>query len=235
MTEPLNPEWRHRPEIGVVLETMTEVEWDFCQQCFEAWPCPAERMRLRAEELDRQLVNAGIGLVKAWRRSERAEEEATRRQWVEKHDWRECSDPDHDDIRRFLATLDRERAGPSVRCGGCGVDLSTWPTNATGHVCAALRATDTPSLDAAWKAAEEALPEGWSLHGVRRGYVGAAATANGPAWSATAQLAGIGVEQRRHGTVPNKTGTGPTPAAALLALAARLRESHPVAEPERKA
>ena len=87
---------------------------------------------------------------------------------------------------------------------------------------AALRATDTPSLDAAWRAAEEALPERWSLHGVRRGYVGAAATANGPAWSATAQLAGIGVEQRRHGTVPNKTGTGPTPAAALRALAAVL-------------
>jgi hypothetical protein len=66
------------------------------------------------------------------------------------------------------------------------------------------------SLDAAWAEAEAVLPEGWMLERVWR---------NAGAWNARAgegpYPAAIGVQQIG--------GSGPTPAAALRALAAKLR------------
>lgn len=80
MTEPLDPEWRHSFASSGTMEPdgqggMRPARW--CRYCGPElgwpWPCDAERMRLRAVELDRQLVNAGIGLVRAQRRVEEME------------------------------------------------------------------------------------------------------------------------------------------------------------------
>jgi hypothetical protein len=71
-----------------------------------------------------------------------------------------------------------------------------------------------PELDAAWPEAEAALPEGW----FRPLHVTIGPTASGGTyaelfdWPETAGLSGA------------PYGTGPTPAAALRALAAKLRE-----------
>jgi len=75
-------------------------------------------------------------------------------------------------------------------------------------------------LDAAWAAAEAALPEGWRLFSVSR--PGDAerywATAHGPILKGRCSMG------REHEDYLRENGYGPTPADALLALAARLSE-----------
>lgn len=68
-------------------------------------------------------------------------------------------------------------------------------------------------LDAAWAEAEAALPEGWYISNVRRRSLTGR-------YSASATLAGSE-------TGVNVSGFGPSPAAALTALAARLRALRP--------
>jgi hypothetical protein len=70
---------------------------------------------------------------------------------------------------------------------------------------AAFAASLPGSLDAAWAEAEAALPDGWNVHGVERIGVGN--------WHAAAWP-----------LVDAVHGHGPTPAAALRALAERLRD-----------
>lgn len=67
------------------------------------------------------------------------------------------------------------------------------------------------SLDAAWAEAEAALSEGWTLGGVIH-----RAVARHPTWSAEASSLGEGALHAE----------GDTPAAALRALTAKLRERH---------
>ena len=69
------------------------------------------------------------------------------------------------------------------------------------------------ALDAAWAAVVAALPEGWVIDSIQR--------PNGGAWEADASV-GWSVERGRH-----VQGSGPTPAAALLALLAKLKERTP--------
>jgi hypothetical protein len=80
-----------------------------------------------------------------------------------------------------------------------------------------------PGLDAAWAEAEAALPEGWALFGVSR--PGDAekywASATGPVVKGRCNM------DREHEDYPRENGYGDTPAAALIALAARLRENRP--------
>ena len=70
------------------------------------------------------------------------------------------------------------------------------------------------SLDAAWAEAEAALPEGWLVMNLNRWWEETSSPANGW-WGAVASKAGNGQAL---------VGSGPTPAAALRALAAKLRE-----------
>ena len=67
-------------------------------------------------------------------------------------------------------------------------------------------------LDAAWAAAEAALPEGWRLHSI---------TVMDGGWGLWLAVAGrpVPLWQGRN----SESGSGPTPADALLALAAALR------------
>ena len=97
---------------------------------------------------------------------------------------------------------------------------------------AALSTTPAP-LDAAWAAAEAALPEGWHLAGIRHRwqFVTTREDATGERCREYSFGAGLPSYQA---TVyqPNEItlaedaveGWGPTPAAALLALAEKLRE-----------
>ena len=73
------------------------------------------------------------------------------------------------------------------------------------------------SLDAAWSEAEAALPEGYVIESVsrQRSWWGV----DEKAWTAEA------AEQADGGDWPAIFGDGDTPAAALRALAARLREA----------
>lgn len=135
---------------------------------------------------------------------------------------------------RILAVLAVHRHEQMVRgewqCQ-CGVALpdvlrpeanSTLAESHRAHLADVLAAALAPEtgLDAAWAAAEAALPEGWRFAALRRRYVGA--RGQGKGWSATAVQAGLNTEDRRHGTVPSKAGYGPTPTAALVALTAAL-------------
>lgn len=90
-------------------------------------------------------------------------------------------------------------------------------SHTVGQIAAAGRALgfDFPdSLDEAWADAEAALPEGWWFTALSRGHDGYVAKAH-------------------DGTVINhrvwtiEKGFGPTPAAALRALAVKLRERQP--------
>ena len=84
----------------------------------------------------------------------------------------------------------------------------------------AARATPSePTLDAAWKAAEAALPEGWSLSSLTKNSQRGQTVAQ--AWWASCfgTKRTFGHERR---AVGRRMAYGPTPAAALLALAARL-------------
>ena len=76
----------------------------------------------------------------------------------------------------------------------------------------ALSTPPEPGLSEAWARAEAALPEGWYIIGVRQD------GGSDMPWRATAYREDPDLSwfQRHH------RGTGPTPAAALLALAARL-------------
>lgn len=76
-------------------------------------------------------------------------------------------------------------------------------------VLAALRG----SLDAAWAEAEAALPEGWFL-----------VLSDDPRYSAEATREGYHDPAIGWVGVQTRDATGPTPAAALRALAATLRE-----------
>ena len=73
------------------------------------------------------------------------------------------------------------------------------------------------TLDEAWAAAEAALPEGWRLQGV---------TPGGPIGSWRAEAVGrTHLRRDPMGLYPDvATGGGPTPIAALLALAQALSE-----------
>lgn len=71
------------------------------------------------------------------------------------------------------------------------------------------------SLDAAWAEAEAALPEGWAIDGL---YRVVARTSLEREWEVIVH------EDDWQGDEDNHHGRGPTPAAALRALAARLRE-----------
>ncbi len=88
-----------------------------------------------------------------------------------------------------------------------------WDTVVRGDVLAAIDTVlaASPSLDVAWAEAEAALPKGHVLAELRR-------FDDGTAWGAsTDNTTGVG---RYHWS-----GDGPTPAAALLALAEHLRAS----------
>jgi hypothetical protein len=82
------------------------------------------------------------------------------------------------------------------------------------HAALAARSSSAPAelpeLDAAWREAEEALPEGWRITGI----VGPVAGRG--EWTASSY--GMVPEHRRY-------ADGPTPAAALRALASRLTSS----------
>jgi hypothetical protein len=74
------------------------------------------------------------------------------------------------------------------------------------------------SLDAAWAEAEAALPEGWAIDGVMRGDPGP--------WvaSSTASVISAHIADDWRWAESHHDGYGPTPAAALRDLAAKLRE-----------
>lgn len=73
---------------------------------------------------------------------------------------------------------------------------------------------ETKTLDEAWREAEAALPEGWSISELRH------TAMLDQRWQAEAQRRiGPVIEWNRHRTV---IAEGLTPAAALLALAAKL-------------
>jgi hypothetical protein len=59
MTEPLNPEWRHRvPKLPSLLGEGAFWGTPRCAECGQEWRapgCDAERLRLRVEELERAL------------------------------------------------------------------------------------------------------------------------------------------------------------------------------------
>ena len=80
-----------------------------------------------------------------------------------------------------------------------------------GHMAQRAAASEpaTDSLGAAWAEAEAVVPEGWSLvHVMRPGL--------DETWGALAES--------DRGEYDHRVGRGPTPAAALRALAAALRE-----------
>ena len=74
---------------------------------------------------------------------------------------------------------------------------------------------DPTGLDAAWADLEAALPEGWVVDGVRLLYDDGVPIGQ---WVARACLP----EGAMHSQIPLVADCGPTPAAALRALAARL-------------
>jgi hypothetical protein len=104
-------------------------------------------------------------------------------------------------------------------------------------VCAMCRAalearsSSAPAeLDAAWKEAEEALPEGWWIHALHAwsfddmAYRAEAATAGSHFWAGKSKREKV-AGTRTYAPGPNMAAYGPTPAAALRALAARLTSS----------
>jgi hypothetical protein len=100
--------------------------------------------------------------------------------------------------------------------GCCGIE---WGIEAHESWC--------PSLDAAWAEVEAALPEGWAIGTLTRN--SARGRTKDQAWwcSANGSPAIVGARSdRRHPWPPGhrKVAYGPTPAAALRALAAKLRE-----------
>lgn len=85
---------------------------------------------------------------------------------------------------------------------------------------ATLIASKWNNLDSAWKEAEDALPEGWNLRGVERDLWSLTHQPPEDKWFATAAR---GIETDRPDYA--ESDLEDTPAAALRALAARLRET----------
>lgn len=86
---------------------------------------------------------------------------------------------------------------------------------------AALAAKPEPGLDAAWAAAEAALPDGWTFHGVGLDDNSMEGGGWGPGWHAAMSNPRHCERDDCDHDEANVVGTGPTPAAALLALAGR--------------
>jgi len=112
-----------------------------------------------------------------------------------------------------------------IRCADCGVEARlvhrypkgeqperSHPVRVATPVTPERRQT---TLDEAWAFAESQLLSGWRLESLRRRYAGSR-------WIASAVEGGIGPGARANGTVPNMTGTGPSPAAALIDLGNKL-------------
>jgi hypothetical protein len=105
-----------------------------------------------------------------------------------------------------------------LECGICG-DYTVKGIEVHETCLAALRAAhpEDDGLDAAWKAAEAALPEGWAIDNLRH------TAMMDQRWQAEAgSRIGPVVQWNKVRTV---IAEGPTPAAALRALAAHLRST----------
>lgn len=96
------------------------------------------------------------------------------------------------------------------------VDLNAMLIERRNALTAAVARAEG-ELDAAWAEAEAALPEGWQTW-LRPGLFT-------DGWEASGRVKGIW--RLADGPVPETTAAGPTPAAALRALAAALREKRP--------
>jgi hypothetical protein len=85
------------------------------------------------------------------------------------------------------------------------------------------------SLDAAWAEAEAALPEGWALAGLEQRWPDWDDRGNGigvPWWDVSADSnATVGCATCGSDVLKYHDASGPTPAAALRALAEKLRET----------
>ncbi len=81
---------------------------------------------------------------------------------------------------------------------------------------------NTDDLGAAWAEAEAALPEGWWLHALNAWSFGDMAWMVEAASAGRPQTSYFADDKAIHG--PNAVAYGPTPAAALHALAERLRD-----------
>lgn len=119
--------------------------------------------------------------------------------------------------------LDREPTLAEVReydlDGGEGTNFNTlqWRLDLVRAALASESGTaEAPSLDAAWRAAEAALPDGWKGPWVGPHF-------EGGYWSSV-DRDGISPDEEILQTIEAR---GPTPAAALLALAARLASREP--------
>lgn len=97
----------------------------------------------------------------------------------------------------------------SVSCS-CGWDSETSKDDWVQHV----RAMGADSLDAAWAEAEAALPDGWFI---ARLELLRLPTRDRPLWQVLTS------RPMTSGSGAMASGEGPTPAAALRALAAKLR------------
>jgi hypothetical protein len=89
------------------------------------------------------------------------------------------------------------------------------------------RAPAEPTLDEAWAAVEAVLPEGWWLHTLHAwsfddmAYRAEAASAGSHFYAGKSKRDKV-AGTRTYAPGPSEAAYGPTPAAALLALAARL-------------
>ena len=107
-------------------------------------------------------------------------------------------------------------------------DSDRWYSRVAGDVLAEAIAD---SLDAAWASAEAALPEGWQLEVVHRGaltgdinpWTGYAITEPREQYVAEAAHVWYGGPTWKRIDPPEAKAEGPTPAAALRALTAKLR------------
>ena len=122
------------------------------------------------------------------------------------------------DAKELAEIRARHRRDPyqSAYCNACEGEL--WPCDA------AQLATD--SLDAAWAEAEAALPEGWQIitlewAGMITDYLGEPIPEDGEDWRAIADALGKEDEDE---VDEIRYARGPSPAAALRALATKLRE-----------
>lgn len=91
--------------------------------------------------------------------------------------------------------------------------------NGEGYSVASLETPQKDSLDAAWQRAEAALPEGWVVDGVRRLYDEGH---DGRRFVARAVQPIPDEDNPEGNSMALVIGNGPTPAAALNALAEKL-------------
>jgi hypothetical protein len=124
---------------------------------------------------------------------------------------------------------------PVEQDGGVPDVCNRWPEHET-QAAAILgdtgRYLPDGGLDAAWAEAEAVLPEGWWIHGIHAwsfddmAYMVEAATAGSHYWAGKSKREKV-AGTRHYAPGPNAMAYGPTPAAALRALAAKLRETTP--------